>query len=138
MKKKLNCILLIDDDDSTNFIHKRLIKKTGYTEIVKAVESAEAGIDFLKHKVNGEYPCPELIFLDINMPGMSGWDFLEEYDKLEDIQKGRIVVVMLTTSLNPDDEEKSKKIPTIKGFMNKPLTKEGLMDIVQRHFPENF
>ena len=109
MRKKINCILLIDDDKSTNFLHKIIIEETGVSEKVEAVQSGQEALDYLERKKEGVYPKPDLIFLDINMPGMNGWEFLEEYEKLDDNLKGEIMIMMLTTSINPDDEEKAKK-----------------------------
>ena len=134
MRKKINCILLIDDDKSTNFLHKIIIEETGVSEKVEAVQSGQEALDYLERKKEGVYPRPDLIFLDINMPGMNGWEFLEEYEKLDDNIKGEIMIMMLTTSINPDDEEKAKNTKFINGFLNKPLTTEALEKIIDDHF----
>lgn len=135
MKKKLNCILLIDDDEATNYIHKIVINKADCAEQVVAMQSGYDALDYLTKMKDGIYPQPDVIFLDINMPAMDGWEFLEEYEKLEDGQKGHIVVVMLTTSLNPDDEKKAKSLGKVNGFKNKPLSVEMVEDVVKEHFP---
>lgn len=135
MKKKLNCILLVDDDEATNYIHTMIIQQADCAETIKAVQSGYEALEYLVEKVGGEYPQPDFIFLDVNMPGMNGWEFLEEYEKLPDEKKGNIVVVMLTTSLNPDDADKAKKIGTINGFKSKPLTVEMVQDLVKENFP---
>lgn len=134
MRKKINCILLIDDDKSTNFLHKIIIEETGVSEKVEAVQSGQEALDYLERKKEGLYPRPDLIFLDINMPGMNGWEFLEEYEKLDDNIKGEIMIMMLTTSINPDDEEKAKNTKFINEFLNKPLTTEALEKIIDDHF----
>lgn len=134
MRKKINCILLIDDDKSTNFLHKIIIEETGVSEKVEAVQTGQEALDYLERKKEGVYPRPDLIFLDINMPGMNGWEFLEEYEKLDDNIKGEIMIMMLTTSINPDDEEKAKNTKFINGFLNKPLTTEALEKIIDDHF----
>ncbi len=136
IKKKLNCVLLIDDDEPTNFYNEMLIKQAGFAEKVVAVQSGLEALDYLKSKEDGEHPRPDLIFLDINMPAMNGWEFLEEYKRLDKSQKGRIVVVMLTTSLNPDDKMRSEGIQEITDFMNKPLTKEMLKATLEKYFSE--
>jgi len=134
MRKKINCILLIDDDGTTNFLHKIIIQETGLAEKVVAVQSGKEALEYLEKKEDGEYPRPDLIFLDINMPAMNGWEFLEEYNKLDQSLKGQIMIVMLTTSINPDDETKAQDIDLIDGFLSKPLTEEMLAEIIENHF----
>lgn len=138
MKEKLNCILLIDDDEPTNFINELVIKKAGCTHKIVAKQGAREALEYLMSQEDGAHPRPDLIFLDINMPAMNGWDFLEEYRKLHELQKGQIIIVMLTTSLNPDDEEKASRIKEINDFKSKPLTKEILQEILHRYFEDRF
>jgi len=132
--KKLNCILLIDDDEPTNFLHELIIREMGCTENIVTVQSGKKALEYLKSQRNGKYPQPDLIFLDINMPAMNGWEFLEEYKKLHHSQKGKVVVVMLTTSLNPDDEERANSCEEIDDFKIKPLTQEMLAEIIDNYF----
>ena len=138
MKRKLDCVLLIDDDEPTNFLNKMIIEETGYVKEVKVTQSAREALDYLSGKQQtaegGQLPMPELILLDINMPAMDGWEFLEKYDKLSPEQKASIIVVMLTTSFNPEDESKARKISYISSYRNKPLTQETIMGILKEHF----
>jgi CheY-like chemotaxis protein len=136
MKEKLNTILLIDDNQPTNFFHELVVKKADCAKECIAFQSGIEALEYLKTRVNGDYPQPDLIFLDINMPAMNGWEFLEEYNQLDKNQQGKVVVVMLTTSINPDDKEKASSIVEISGFMNKPLTVEMLNEEIKKHFPE--
>ncbi len=136
MKKKLNSILLIDDDEATNFIHKLVIKRMGCAEKVVVAQNGIEAMEYLQKEENGVCPKPDLIFLDINMPGMNGWGFLEEYHKLAEEQRGKVILVMLTTSLNPDDMEKARNIPDVNGFKNKPLTTHLINDIMAQYFPD--
>ena len=110
MKQKLNCILLIDDDKPTNFINEVVIKQLDCAEKIVVVQNGSEALDYLKSKDDGEHPQPDLIFLDINMPAMNGWEFLEKYTELDKKQHGKVVVIMLTTSLNQDDEKKASGI----------------------------
>ncbi|EPR67729.1 response regulator [Cyclobacterium qasimii] len=130
MNKKVNCILLIDDDEPTNFLHKIIIDDSGLANKVVAVQSGYEALEYLENKEDGEYPQPDLIFLDINMPAMNGWEFLEEYNKLDEGIKGKVVVVMLTTSINPDDKKKALSKGFINGFLSKPLSKEMLEKLI--------
>ncbi|MEO6734209.1 MAG: response regulator [Ferruginibacter sp.] len=139
MKYKLNCILVIDDDEATNFFTRIILEEAGCAQYIKMVESGKEALAYLltSHK-NGcdenYYPCPDLILLDINMPAMDGWEFLEEYKKLDKEIQGKVMTVMLTTSLFPEDRERAESMPEISGFENKPITIGKLERILQKHF----
>lgn len=131
----INCIMLVDDNPDDNFFHERVIKKNNYANNVIAVESGIEALEFLKNKkLNTDHP--DLIFLDINMPKMNGWEFLEEYKKLDKELQSKMVVVMLTTSDNPDDIALAKTKDVLSDFKTKPLTKEMMDDIVKQYFEE--
>lgn len=134
----LDCIILVDDDKITNFVHKKIIKRSEIDVFIKVNNSVSQAIGYLK-KMNNyseeEYPRPGIIFLDINMPGMDGWDFIEEYKKLSEIKKPNIIIVMLTTSVNPNDKRMANGIPEINTFLNKPLTLEKLDHTINKYYP---
>jgi CheY-like chemotaxis protein len=136
MKKKLRCILLIDDDDDCNFFHQRLLNKMQCAEKVQIANNGNEALNFLKSSTDGKHPQPDIIFLDINMPGMNGWEFLIEYEKLNEEFKAKIVLIMLTSSLNTDDRDLAMSYPDVCGFNNKYLDKESLTKILAEHFPE--
>lgn len=141
MKQKLNCILFIDDDEPTNFLNEMIIENADCTGHIEIATSGEQALRYLDNNKgtdkSNRYPRPDLIFLDVNMPAMNGWEFLKEYNDLEDEQKGNIVIIMLTTSLNPDDKSKAEETPHISGFENKPLTEEKLAGLLMKYFPGN-
>lgn len=136
MKPKLNCVLIIDDDEPTNFLTQMILEESGCTNHIKIVQSGQEALDYLIKSETGNnaglYPSPDLIFLDINMPAMDGWEFLEEYKNLN--VTSRIIVIMLTTSLFPEDKVKAEKMPEISGFENKPLTDEKLHQVLEKYF----
>ena len=141
MKKKLNCVLLIDDDLGTNFINQMILKKADITDHIQTVLNGKEALDFITNKgiyekAGNVFPQPMLTFLDINMPVMDGWEFLEAYHKLEEHQKGHIVIIMLTTSLNPDDKARAEENSEVSGFKNKPLSLQKIENIMQTHFPD--
>ncbi|MDP1623727.1 MAG: response regulator [Bacteroidales bacterium] len=141
MKEKLNCVLLVDDNDSDNFIHKRVLDKAGIAHHVEIVMNGQEALDFLTSKkitgASADECCkPDLVLLDINMPLMDGWELLEELGKQEDFKKQNIVFIILTTSLNPSDRLKADRILGSDCFHFKPLTTNMITDIIQKHFPE--
>lgn len=136
MKRKLNCVLLIDDYKADNFLHKMILDRADIANKVVAVESGPEALAYLQSSENGAYPQPDLIFLDLNMPGMDGWEFLDAYEQLDKQQQGRIVMVMLTTSANPDHIEKANRLPLVTGFKGKPLTQEILDEVLNNHFAD--
>ncbi len=143
MKIKLNCILIIDDDEPTNFISRMLIDEYDCAENIEIVQSGAEALRYLAkceqaNPGNNFNLCPDLILLDINMPAMNGWEFLEQYEKLDKTIKDNIVIEMLTTSINPDDRLKAENIKAVAGFETKPLTTEKIDSIIKQHFFSNF
>ncbi len=136
LKSKLNKILLIDDSEADNYIHSRVIKKADVTDQIITKLGAQEALDYLQEKENGHYPNPDLIFLDINMPGLNGWDFLEEYKKLDKEQKKGVVVCMLSTSAPEIEQQNISKYEDIKSYSQKPLTHEALTQIITIIYPE--
>ena len=134
----LNCILLIDDEESNNYLHQMIIKLANIDTFVQVTYDGQEALEFLtctgRYNNAKDYPQPGIIFLDINMPKMNGWEFLEEYVNLPEEQKGKIVMAMLTSSLNQDDIDKSEKNENLRGFISKPLTSKKLMDVVNNNF----
>jgi CheY-like chemotaxis protein len=116
-------ILLVDDDQLNNLINTRIITKfSDYT--VDSFTSGKAGLMYL-HDCEPEL-FPEIIFLDINMPVMDGWDFLEEFQKFPETLTQNCSIIMLTSSIDITDIEKSKRFKSVRDFMSKPLTLESL------------
>ncbi len=126
--------MLVDDNPDDNFFHERVIKKGNAAEIVITKTTGMEALEYLKLEKSSKDPDPDLIFLDINMPGMNGWEFLEEYNKLDEVFKSRVIVIMLTTSENPDDKMKAKTMKIASDFKTKPLTQEMLDEIIDKYF----
>jgi CheY-like chemotaxis protein len=138
MKNKLNCILLIDDDEPTNFLNQMVLEEMGITKHIRVAQNGEEALAYLQKTSirNEDFPLPDLIFLDINMPAMNGWEFLQHYSRLPQNQKAHVVIVMLTTSLNPDDRAKAHQISEVTGFETKPLTANKVRELMEKYFPE--
>ena len=127
-------VMVIDDNQIDRYIIETVIKKAGFAEEVISRESARSALKYLEEYANNHEALPQVIFLDINMPAMDGWEFLTQYKMLTKKATKTIVIVMLTTSLNPDDEMKSKEIKEVYGYRNKPLTRLMLEEIAIKYF----
>jgi Response regulator containing a CheY-like receiver domain and a GGDEF domain len=130
MKRRLSCILLVDDDEPTNYLNKMVVDELNIARHVQVVTNGQEALDYL----TGAGPRPDLILLNINMPLMDGWEFVDQYKRLGASQKAN-ALVMLTTSLNPNDEKSALAHTEISGFLNKPLHKENLEQIIDQLFP---
>jgi len=131
--KQLNCILLIDDDEPTNFLNKMTLEQANCVRHIRIAPSGQAALDYLRGSPD-DCLRPDLIFLDINMPAMDGWEFLAQYQALPQERKADTVLIMLTTSLNPDDEKRTLTIPEVSGFEHKPLNQVRLEQLLNKYF----
>jgi CheY-like chemotaxis protein len=122
---KLNTILLVDDDDATNYLHEIHLNNLNVAGNILKVHNGKQALDLL---FSGKLLIPDLIILDINMPIINGWLFLEEYSKLRDSQISKII--MVTASINPLDETKGKTHPYVLDFIGKPLNEDKFMKIL--------
>lgn len=136
MTKKVNCIMLIDDNPDDNYYHERVIKKYGAADIVITQDSGIDALNYLKAKNQHEHTHPNLILLDINMPEMNGWEFINEYKKLDKELQSKMIIVMLTTSENRDDIAINGNPEILADFKTKPLTKEMLDEILDKYYSE--
>ncbi|WP_298310026.1 response regulator [uncultured Aquimarina sp.] len=134
MNDIVTCSLLIDDDKATNFYNKHMLLKHKAFKNVKVVREAKNALEYLKNLNNKLHIKPELIFLDINMPFMNGWDFLDEFANLEKDVIQDIKIIMLSTSNDPNDIKKALKNELIYDFINKPLSNDVIDQIIEKHF----
>ncbi|MFD2561285.1 response regulator [Aquimarina rubra] len=126
---KIKQVLLVDDSRATNFFNKTIIKKTDCVQEVLVAENGEEAIQFIK---SGN--VPEVIFLDINMPIMNGWEFLSEVQKFDKELTKTVVVLMIGAALNPEEEKLAYSFPYVKEFKEKMLTTKTVKEIVEKYF----
>lgn len=131
-KKKLDNIMLIDDDEIANFIYTKIIANAHVTDNIQSFQSASEALEYIKGCENGNIP-PDIIFLDINMPVMSGWDFLEEYKQIASDVKGKTSIYMLSSSVYKEDLEKARSYKEVEDYIIKPLTSEKLIEIAKSY-----
>ena len=120
-------LLVIDDDDINIFIIKKIVEKTGYNINMVAKTNGQLAIDYLSALAENNENFPQLVLIDINMPVLNGWEFLEAYDKLGVSE--RVDMYMLSSSVYENDIEKAKTYITVKGFISKPLSINRLIEL---------
>ena len=131
----ISCILLVDDDDTTNFLNQALLKRMAITDTILVAGNGQEALDLLRARCapTASPTCPALILLDMKMPLMNGFEFLQVFAQRPERKKPAVVIIMLTTSLNPDDVVQMQNLP-IAGYLTKPLTTEKIKQILEEHF----
>ncbi|MEL6624707.1 MAG: response regulator [Bacteroidota bacterium] len=124
----LSNVMLIDDDELTNHIHKSVISKLDGVSHIRVYSDANQALSFLKNLSEEDHGFPDCIFLDINMPKMNGWDFLDVYQNLP-AHASRLFV--LTSSIDQVDKTKAQSYTCVSGFISKPLKLDVLEELLQ-------
>jgi CheY-like chemotaxis protein len=130
--KRYKTVMLIDDNEIDNLINQKMIEAAAISENIYTHTGAKSAIEFLKNMEKmdiAEKVLPDIIFLDIDMPLMDGFQFLDEFEKLTPMAKSKCKIVMLTSSINPQDFNRSKKYPNVKLYLNKPLSHESIISL---------
>tara|TARA_R110002050_G_scaffold16719_1_gene50448 strand:+ start:99794 stop:100192 length:399 start_codon:yes stop_codon:yes gene_type:complete len=116
-------ILLIDDSDIDNFINKSVLQKANIADEIIIETSAKDALTYLKNVMDDESNSfPDVIFLDIKMPVMDGFEFLDEYVHFPEHAKSKCIIFMLSSSIDPRDAERAKQVKEVKSYFTKPLT----------------
>lgn len=122
-------VLSVDDNSIDRYICGTIVKKFNFAKRVIEFDMASKALDYLRENVDRPENIPQIIFLDINMPGMNGFEFLEEASKLSVVIAKTCCIVMLTSSMNPDDRQRAINSPIVKDFINKPLNRAKLDEV---------
>jgi CheY-like chemotaxis protein len=123
-------VCVIDDSEIDRYIIASVIKRYCFANEVIDFNMAQKALTWLEQNQNNTTVLPEIILLDINMPEMNGFDFLENYKSFPESLLNQINVVILTSSNNPDDSASAAKNPLVRAFINKPLNEAKLIKIV--------
>lgn len=131
MNTKTYCkkIMVIDDNEIDRYIAQMNIEGEEFASDIVLQESAKSALDYLKSLEQTPEELPEIIFLDIRMPDMDGFGFLDEYNKLPEVIRKKSIIMMLSSSLNPEDHEKANTNEYVSRFLTKPLDKVKLDQI---------
>ena len=123
MLHNLNTILLIDDDNTTNYLHKKIISKSEIDIPIKVANNGKEGIDELiaLNEILKDKEELVLIFLDVNMPVMDGWTFLDYFNEIESKLNYTTQLFMVSSSINPDDKNRALKNDNVIDYLPKPL-----------------
>jgi len=122
-------ILLVEDDPITIMVCDRIITMSAFADKVTSCENGKYALDHLLRIIENNEPIPEIIFLDINMPVMNGWDLLEEFEKIKDQFSTLPRIYILSSTVDPEDYKRAKSFDAVVDFISKPLSKDFLDEI---------
>ena len=133
--RKINSIMLVDDDTSTSRFHEIVIKSLQIIDKITFAKNGKDALDYLLQKGSyqnkqDDFIQPKIIFIDLNMPVMDGFRFVELYTKTEEFLKHSPKIIVLSTTLIPEEKERIAKDENVYQFLNKPLTKPVISNLV--------
>ncbi|WP_271711625.1 response regulator [Marinigracilibium pacificum] len=128
-EKSIDLVMLVDDNDTDNFISKRIIEITGFAKNVEIKNSGKSALEYIEQNKDNPEKLPNIIFLDINMPIVDGFVFLYEFEKFAGIVKDKCKVIILSSSDNKRDIDKIVNNDHVIKFITKPLTENALQEI---------
>jgi CheY-like chemotaxis protein len=127
----MDLLLCIDDDPITIMLSKMVMTRAAYANEIVTAQNGEEALVYLDRLMNENSPIPDLIFLDLNMPIMGGWEFLDAFsDEKYRSYFAKSKVIVLSSTIDPRDIEKSKSYEMVLDFMSKPISKE-LLELVK-------
>jgi CheY-like chemotaxis protein len=129
MSKKVQRAFIIDDDEVYIYAIKRLIKIQNLCDEVLVFTDGKQAVDYLEEHQNDGTPMPEVIMIDVNMPVLDGWGFIEAFQKMDLESTKNTKLFMISSSIDPRDVKKAKEIPLIIKYIFKPITFDELKEV---------
>lgn len=126
---KYKTTLLVDDSYIDNLINRKILENNNFSETITVIDSPQLAIQHIRESVSSGTPLPEVLFLDLRMPEMSGFDFLTELDTIENLPIDQVKIYILSSSLDPTDLKKVEENKLVTKFIGKPLSQEILEEI---------
>lgn len=127
----LKQLTLVDDDDVFVFLTSRMLEKNKLVDVIKIFDNGYDALVFIMENLGNLEALPDIILLDLNMPIMDGWQFLDEYVKINPKIGKKITIYICSSSISPDDVVRAKAINAVSDFIIKPMTKEKLVDMIR-------
>lgn len=128
---RIKTLTLVDDDDVFVFLTTKAIKQTNLFDLIKVFGNGLEALNFLKENKNNVSALPEIILLDLSMPIMNGWQFLEEFTKLNPTIGKKITIYICSSSISPDEIMRAKTISEVSDYIIKPITKDKLINVMK-------
>lgn len=128
--KKIETLYVIDDDDTYQFIIRKVVEETRLVDQIKLFSNGKEALTFLESAISEKKTLPDVILLDISMPVMDGWEFLENFILLNPKVGKKIIIYLVSSSVNPRDVEKARSIAEVTDYVVKPIIKEKLIELI--------
>lgn len=132
MTETLEKVLLVDDDEVTNLMHRRRISRSGLAQRIDVATDGQAALDYLRHCAEANEKLPDLVLLDINMPRMNGFEFLDAFNNLPRKVREKQHIVMVSTSNLKRDKARAEIDKNVLGYETKPLSDTDFERIVSQ------
>ncbi len=129
-------ICLVDDDDIYQFTFTQSLKKVNIAKRIMVFSNAYEALDFLQLHIKDAQDIPDVVFLDINMPVMDGWEFLEEYTKMVPNLPKQVTIYMVSSSVNKEDIDRAKSISEVTDYLIKPVEGDAVKGILDKLQPQ--
>ena len=124
-------LTLVDDDEIFVFITTKMLEQSKLVDLIKIFENGYDALVYLKQNIGDIEALPDIILLDLSMPIMDGWQFLEEFVKINPIIGKKIIIYICSSSISPDDVSRAKSVSAVSDFIIKPMTQEKLVEMLK-------